>query len=113
MANVVMRNEVIGSVMVARVIRQADLEAYLQMKTKLAQMQADFLASLKFGATVEAGRAKCYIEKGSERKPNWRKVLVEKCGQEAAKAALDATPPKPFERLRVEGPDEKDEEKEE
>jgi len=109
MANVVMRNEVLGSVTVAKVIPQVTLAAYLEMKEALAQLQADLLASLKCGATVEAGPAKCYIEKGSERKPNWRAVLVEKCGEEVAKAAVAATPPKPFERLRVEGPDSKEE----
>jgi len=101
MSSVVIRNET-GDAKVAMHITQTMIQKHLRLAKQLKESATMLLNSLKLGATVEDGKGTAYLDNGSEQKPNWRAVLLTKCGQAAVDAARDATPRKDYCRLRVE-----------
>jgi hypothetical protein len=101
MSSSVIRNKAAEATRVVGVISQRDMKAFLNAKARLDKLSTLFLASLKLGAKVEEGEHTAYLDCGEEKRPNWRKALVEAKGEAFAKAIREATEAKPYERLRV------------
>ena len=104
MSKTVVRNESDSATATVEHVTQKMITDHLRLKRKLDESATLMLASLKAGATVEEGRGKAYLDEGSTKKPNYRKALVKKLGQEFADRVRRATKRTPYCRLRVEKP---------
>lgn len=98
--NVVMQNPKSG-VETVEVVTQKMLRAYVSAKKRLDGLHKTILASLKVGASVDAGKRGADLDVGSEKRPKWRQAFVNIAGEAAAKALVDSTSRTPYCRLRV------------
>lgn len=101
MSGVVIRNET-GDGKVVTHITQRQIRNHLSLVRRLKASATMILNSLNLGATVEDGDGRAYLDKGSEKKPNWRAALLKAVGKDALDKIRDNTPRKDYSRMRVE-----------
>ena len=101
MSVAIIRNEA-STAKPAKKISQKEIRKYLKLKAQVEKMATHFFNSLKAGAEVEKGTGKAYLDRGFERRVNWREALLKECGQAKVDSVRRGTKRKRFCRLRVE-----------
>lgn len=101
MSSIVIRNKT-GNGKVVTQITQKQIKMHLSLVKRLRASATMILNSLNLGATVEDGDGTAYLDKGSEKKPNWRAALLKAVGADALEKVRDDTPRKDYSRMRVE-----------